>query len=89
MRALRTAVSDQRTAGHISAENVQALMAKCVPAVSMLYFRSEEPAVPTAQAGSNYDKLQCFTCDKPSPVVEGRCSRCRDTMDSWHVEERT
>jgi hypothetical protein len=88
MRSVRGAVHELLRAGRIKPDDVQTLMRSFVPAVSSLYFKSDEPTVPSTDLNLNYTKETCFACEQPSPVVRGRCMQCRDILPSWREDEQ-
>ena len=82
MRSLRSAVRDLE----VKPEDVQSLMKKFVPAVSMLYFKQDQPPVRSEDASVSGQK-KCFSCSASSAVQAGRCTICHDILASWRVEE--
>jgi hypothetical protein len=88
MRSLRDAVHGLVKDGKIASDDVQGLMKKFVPAVSNLYFRQAEPKVPPNERNLCYEKEKCFACERPFPVVDGRCNECKDIRASWRAEEK-
>jgi hypothetical protein len=88
MRSLRSAVGALLADNKLTPEDVQSLMVRFVPAVSGLYFKTEQPPVRATDAAVNYQKRQCSSCRRPSPVEGGRCTLCHDILASWQEEER-
>src|SRR5436309_10909846 len=72
MRALREATLLLMDEGKIQPEDVRSLMKVFVPAVSQLYFKSEQPPVLRADEKLNFKKTQCFSCRQSSEVRSGR-----------------
>lgn len=87
MRALREATLSLMSAEKIKAEDVRSLMKVFVAAVSRLYFKSEEPPVRHKDLNRSFEKHRCFSCRQSSVVRDGRCTVCRDILDSWREDE--
>jgi hypothetical protein len=88
MRVLRGATLSLMNTEKIKAAGVRSLMKVFVPAVSQLYFKSEQPPVRQADQSLSFRKKQCFSCRESSEVRAGRCTICHDILDSWREEER-
>jgi hypothetical protein len=81
MRSIRRAIRKQ----NLATEQVQKLMEDVVPAVSVLYFATSQPAQDYEGERITERPTNCGTCaSKGEPVKGGRCTRCFDIVDSWN-----
>lgn len=88
MRGVRSSALSLLNEGKLKENDVRALMRAFVPAVSQLYFRTEQPPVRRQDLNLEFTKTTCFSCRQVSEVRAGRCTECHDILDSWKAVER-